>query len=125
MIVNDRLVIRRRIENSKKFVSIMEGMRLKGTMKNGEINSFFFSEFTLSLNFNTEKYSIYEYNEYEITKYIFKFSSDLDIRKSKKQNSFKLKNQHHHFQFLPRIQFISSINSIDDLKILLFLSISI
>lgn len=58
MIVNDRLVIRRRIENSKKFVSIMEGMRLKGTMKNGEINSFFFSEFTLSLNFNREKYSI-------------------------------------------------------------------
>lgn len=59
MIMNDRLVIRRRIENSKKFVSIMEGMRLKGTMKNGEINSFFFfSEFTFSLNFNTEKYSI-------------------------------------------------------------------
>lgn len=44
MIVNDRLVIRRRIENSKKR-SHNGGDEIEGwTVKDGEINSFFFLE---------------------------------------------------------------------------------
>lgn len=49
MIVNDRLVIRRRIENSKKR-SHNGGDEIEGwTVKDGEINSFFFSRNLLFL----------------------------------------------------------------------------
>lgn len=57
---------------------------IEGTVKNGEINSFF-PEFTLSLNFTRENYRATMNIR---LKSIFKFSSD--IRKNKKENSFKI-----------------------------------
>lgn len=59
---------------------------IEGTVKNGEINSFF-SEFTLSLNFTREKYRATATTNIRLKKYIQVF---VRFRKNKKENSFKI-----------------------------------